>query len=323
MNYFYENFLFMQKISIACILLLFIVGCKPKTKSLKGNEKVEFQEMVNAFPELKLSYKTIDSSVYKIADTTTIGYFVMNQFVPDSVMEKISKNDSAHFEIHPVGKIIKGEEKYLLANVSVKNRISLTAFLFHEKTNAFLSSLELLKNKYSDGYRHELHITSEPTFIMTRQKLGKDKELLYTRNGYAYNSGIKDFMKVMNDSNEETDKDTIINPIDTLPRLFKFSGDYVKNKRNFISIRDGSKEGRYIFFIHFENSDDCSGELKGVFNMRDEVHGFYSETNDICVIDFTFERKRVKVKEQNNCGKHRGIQCYFNDTYTLKKESKK
>lgn len=313
----------MQKLSIACVVLLLFFGCKPKKKSLQGNEKIDFPELLEAFPDLKLPYKLVDSNLNKTGDTAAISYFVFNQFVPDSIMQKISAKDSAHLSIRPVGKIVSGEEKYLLANINERKNTSLIAFLFSGKNNNYLASIELLKNKYTDGYRHELSITSEPTFMLSRQKVNKDKEVVYTRNGYAYNAGLRDFMKVVNDSNEETDKDSIINPIDTLPRTFKYSGDYVKNKRNFISLRDGSGPGKYIFFIHFENSNGCSGELKGVLHMRDEKHGFYSENGDICVIDFTFEERHLKVKEQNNCGNHRGIQCYFNDTYPLKKEKKK
>lgn len=322
-TYFYGNLSLMRKILFAVLPVLFCYACKSGSKSLRGSEKVDFTEMSSVFPDLKLPFKAADTDINKIADTTVISYFVMKQFVPDSVMLKIAGKDSASTEIHPVGKITQKTENYLLANVSIKNNTSLIAFLFDTKENKYLSSIELLKNKYTDGYQHELSITSEPTFMLSRQKFNKSRELVYTRNGFAYNTAANEFMKVVNDSNEGGGSDSIINPIDTLASTFKYSGDYVKNKRNFISLRDGASSGKYIFFIHFENSSGCEGELKGILQMTDEKHGLYTENGDICVIDFILSENSIKVKEQNNCGNHRGIQCYFNDSYTRVKTKKK
>ncbi len=48
----------------------------------------------------------------------------------------------------------------------------------------------------------------------------------------------------------------------------------------------------------------------------------FIENGDPCVIDFTFKLNQVQVKEQGSCGSHRGIKCFFNDTYTKPKEAK-
>ena len=130
-------------------------------------------------------------------------------------------------------------------------------------------------------------------------------------------------MIAMSDGNENTVKNnTIINPIDTLPQKNKFSGNYVKNNKNFIAIRDGKTSKLYHFFIHFENNDNCTGELKGTLKMISEEKGIYKEIGEPCGIEFIFKNNEITFKENGKCGNKRGIQCYFDDTYPLQKKHK-
>ena len=39
------------------------------------------------------------------------------------------------------------------------------------------------------------------------------------------------------------------------PSTNKFSGDYIADKRNYISVRDGKNALTYAFFIHFEKNN--------------------------------------------------------------------
>ena len=130
-------------------------------------------------------------------------------------------------------------------------------------------------------------------------------------------------MVVINDSNEDSRKDNIINPIDSLPRKFVYSGDYVQDKKNFIAIRDGKKNSTYLFFIHFEkNEGSCTGELKGEMKMKNAQVAQFTQNGDPCIIDFNFEERAITLKEQGSCGNHRGIKCFFNDTFIKKREPK-
>jgi hypothetical protein len=56
--------------------------------------------------------------------------------------------------------------------------------------------------------------------------------------------------------------------------------------------------------------------------MHGDGKALYQESGDPCEIDFVFEDNEIKVKERGNCGNHRGIKCYFDDTYPKKKEKK-
>lgn len=313
----------MNRLLLVCFTIIFLASCKDKHVSLSGDAKVDVKDFVAAFPAIKLPYKVADSNMVKVADTTTISYTVFSEFVPDSVLQNVIGKNAKKIKIHPVGKIEKDNETYLLANFSVNGKTSMICFLF-DKENKYHASLPLLKQNLKDGYVHSVSVTIEPTFIISQEKRNAMGDLSYTRNGYAYNSGSSDFIIVMNDSNEDLKRiNEIINPIDTFPAANKWSGDYVQDKKDFISVRDGSSSNKYIFFIHFEKNDgDCTGELKGIMTMRDATHAVYEEGGDPCEIDFTFTSNNITVKERGNCGNHRGIKCFFDDTYKKKKTTK-
>ncbi|MCY7290748.1 MAG: hypothetical protein LH615_01055, partial [Ferruginibacter sp.] len=78
------------------------------------------------------------------------------------------------------------------------------------------------------------------------------------------------------------------------------------------------------FFVHFiiEGDKPCGGDLKGEFSLSNTSSGVFNSSGDPCIIDFKFTKNQVNVKEQGSCGNYRGITCFFNDTYTLKKDSK-
>ncbi|HRI21531.1 MAG TPA: hypothetical protein PLA68_11290 [Panacibacter sp.] len=313
----------MHKYLVVCLFILTAASCKDKPVSLSGNGPVDAKYFIAAFKPLSLPYRVADTSMIKAADTTNISYAVFTQFIPDSVMVNIFGKNAKKMKINPVGRIEKEKELYLLVNFTQNKKTALHSFLFN-KENKYLAELELLKQGIKDGYLHSVSITSEPTFIISREKTNANSELFYTKNGYAYNNGSGSFTAVMTDSNEDLKRiNEIINPIDTLPRKNKLSGDYADNKRNFISLRDGSNTNKYSFFIHFEKDNgNCTGELKGTMTMRDATHGYFRESGDPCVIDFTFEGRTITVKEQGNCGNHRGIKCFFDDSFTKKKEAK-
>jgi hypothetical protein len=309
------------------ILLLFIgfftLSCHHEKTSLSGSEHVELKDFLDAFKKVSLPWRIADTNLMKQSDTTTISAAVFTQFVPDTVILNALGRNALQAAIQPVGKFEKENEIYLLANFIINKKIILETFVFNKK-NKYLSHLELLKQGGDDdNYIHSVSITSEPTFIISREKINKQNELVYTRNGYAFNNSANNFIKVVNDSNEDLKRlSEIINPIDTFPRKNKLSGDYAEDKKNFISVRDGSNTSKYVFFIHFEKDDNCIGELKGDMTMRDATHAFYKQSGDPCVIDFTFGTKGIAVKEEGNCGNHRGIKCFFDDTYKKKKETK-
>ncbi|MBN9295693.1 MAG: hypothetical protein J0I41_01725 [Filimonas sp.] len=305
------------------ILLLAFVGCKEKKKDLEGSAPVKFKDIFEAYNTVTPPITIYDTSVQRLTDTTHIGYKALAQFIPDSVLKKYVAADSKKTAIKPLGKIVKDNETYLLTSFTQNKKIKLGAFVF-DKKEKYLANLLLLNTAIADDYSHAVNINREPTFILSSERVAKEK-LMYTRNGMAYTDGAKDFISVINESNENTKlANEILNPIDTFARANKFSGDYVQDKKNFISIRDGKNADNYLFFIHFEKNDgQCVGELKGNMMIHHGNKAIYKQNGDACVIDFSFNGNEIEIKEQGSCGNHRGVRCAFNDTYIKKKEAKK
>lgn len=311
-----------MKKCLPILLLLFVVwGCGDKKVDLSGETPIKAKDFLSVFKVISGTYNVADTNLAKAGDTVTIGYKALQQFFPDSALTAIVGNNKK-ITVHPVGVIEKGKEKYLLLKFTFgKKNTRLAVFVTDEK-NKYLGSKELLSTNNDDGYMHSLSVNREPTFLLGREKMGKDNSVQYSRTGWVYNSaGL--FMVVINDSNEDSKRPNVINPIDTLPRKNRFSGDYVRDKKNFISLRDTKKPDVYQFFIHFEKEGSCIGELKGEMKMKDASSAIFTQNGDPCIIDFRFDGNEITVKEQGSCGNHRGIKCYFDDTFVKKREPRK
>ena len=305
------------------LILVFAFGCKQKKADLAGDAPVKVNDFVAAFPPLALPYAIADTNIASVADTVTISHKVLNQFIPDSILTNLI-DDEKKYSIHPIGRIEKEKEIYLLFNVTQSGQTVQIVAVF-DRTNKFLAAKNMLSNEPEEDYIHTLTINKEPTFTISKEHVNAlTKMIQFTRVGWVYNSaGI--FMVVVNDTNEDPKTSNIIlNPIDTLPRINKLSGDYEKDKKNFISIRDGKDANAYLFFIHFEKKEGvCTGELKGTMKMSEENTGIYSQGGDPCVIDFNFDGNEITLKEKGSCGNRRGMDCFFDDSFTKKKEAKK
>ena len=136
------------------------------------------------------------------------------------------------------------------------------------------------------------------------------------------NSGSKSFMLIMTDALDDRESE-LTNPIDTFSRKQKYTADYGSGKMNLVSFRDGRKNDRLSFFIHFErNNGECTGELKGEAIIKSPTLAEYKEGGDPCVLQFKFSSSAVTIKEIEACGSRRGLRCSFDGTYPRKKIAK-
>jgi hypothetical protein len=307
---------------VTLLLVIGLYSCKDKKINLAGNAPVKVIDFISAFNEMPLPYTVADTNIAKVGDTILISDAVFKQFIPDSALG-FWVNTSKKYTIHPLGRIQKTNETYLLTIINQNKKIQLIAFVLDKKNN-YVASKSIFDNVTNDGYMHSLSINKEPTFVISKEKIATDtKQFLFTRVGWVY--GIDNaFMVVINDTNEDPKKSNqIINPIDTLPKKNKLSGDYLENKKNYMSIRDGKDANTYLFFIHFEKKNGtCIGELKGDFRMKNAITAVYNQGGDPCVIDFTFYGNNITLKEKGSCGNRRGMECFFDDTFTKKREPK-
>jgi len=311
----------MRKLAFSLVLLLTMFACNNK-KSLNGEKPVDAPEFFGAYDKLELPFSVTDSTIKTVGDTNTISYPIFTQFIPDTIFNNPFGKDRK-LTIHPIGKIEeKGKETYIATYVNSKNLSAI--YLSVYDSNKHMASLPMIITNTGDGTVNTATIDKKLTITISKDWLVKN-EPYFNRNIYAYNNvGI--FTTVLTETNDQQRGEAgILNPFDTFPKLYKYSGDYRKNEKNVVYIRDGKTPDTYLFFVHFDNEDEeeqCGGELKGQFTMNTEKTGVYSGNGDPCGIDFSFKGNGVQVKENGSCGNYRGIRCFFNDTYTKKKEAK-
>lgn len=309
-----------MRIFVVIVLSVLFFSCK---NSRSDDKTAAAKDFLNIYKPLSLPVNVADSGLANFGDTTTIDYNLFTQFIPDSAVNKILNKQISNYIIHPAGIIHTKNIDYLLTKFESGKTVKLLVFVLDDK-HQYKSSLFLLSNINIDEYSYNVSVTNEPAFIIKREKTGADKEDLYSRDGYAFNTSSNAFAEVLNDSNEDKKKrNEVINPIDTLAAINKFSGDYFQDKHNFISIHDGKNLHTYMFFIHFEKGkDNCTGELKGQMRLINETNAVYQESGDPCVIHFKFTATNIKIKEEGNCGNYRGITCPFDFNFKKKKQAK-
>lgn len=306
------------------IILVSILGCKSKKTPETANisPDTETNGFFEAYKKLKLPFSVSDTNMTEVADTNTISYPVFTQIVPDSIFNNLfGKNRK--LSIHPIGKIEqKGKETYYVTLVNDKKHSAVYLSVYDKKKIAV--SLPLVLTGNDENIINSASIDQKLSIVINKEWTVKN-ELFYKRTIYAYNNaGI--FTTVLTETNEDRNVASgVLNPLDTFPKKFKYSGDYAKGSKNFLFIRDAKKTGEYLFFVHFEseNKDEpCGGELKGSIKMVSDKAGIYTGNGDPCVLNLSFSANEVKVKETGTCGNYRGIKCFFNDTYRKNKQPK-
>ena len=305
------------------LILLALIGCAETKTDLSGNTPLKINDFNAAFKNIELPIRINDTNLVAFTDTIKIGRKALAQFLPDSVVDAIAPKLVKNSSIFTVGKIEKETEYYLLLNNkdTKKQTVSVIAF---SKKNVFLGYQILtqfdLTQKGSQFYGKTLLINKEPTFLIEENKLDPEQGLTHEKKGWAYTE--QGFRLIYLDANIKPEQKAILNPIDTLPTVNTYSGDYARDKKNFISLRDFGNANKYQFFLHFEKKDGtCVGELKGLLNFN-KNQATYSEKGDPCTIQFTITGNVIKIKEDGNCGNHRNMTCYFNDSYDKKRKAK-
>ena len=117
-------------------------------------------------------------------------------------------------------------------------------------------------------------------------------------------------------TNEDLSNEILGNPIDSLFRKNKYSGDYSTDKKNLVSIRDGRTDKTLHFFIHFsKRQGSCVGELKGEADWVNKNLAVFRDNKSPCIIEFRFDKNQISIKETGGCGSFRDIKCTFEGSY--------
>ena len=315
----------MKKSWFLIVLIFFMAGCKSKPTSLADDQEVTPDEFIEFFPEMNLPYNLTDSaSVFKKNnDSSLIGYKVFAQIVGDTVLSK-------HFgtktrpRIYPIGRVpVKKGETYILikAIAPAKRGVYLLAF---DKKDSFKAALPLLVIDNDQQSTQSAEIDKSYTITTMRQRKKLDGTSTYRKEVFVFSSDLEQYTLILTESNEgPAGMEDIVNPLDTVSRRHKYAADYVKDKRNIVSVREGKNGNHVRFFIHFEKDKGaCKGELRGEANFVQPTVAVYRQSGDPCVLEFTFTSNSVSLKELEGCGNYRDIRCFFEGSFPKKKEVK-
>jgi len=297
------------------VLLVFIL-CSCSNGKTNGNG-FSYEKFSELFPSEQISYQLSDADLLTNKDTTVIRTPEFSNFISDSLKAKLfGKGNKVKFVAMAKVKAPKNTSYYIVRASNGTKRIALLLPFTNDQFDVAFPFLI----PDSDPTTSQLSTIDKSNAIIktvTQKKLGGD--IAEGREVYQYVPEAKQFTLLL--TNPLNNVAEVINPIDTLSRKHKFSGDYLKDKKNYISIRDGRSSSEYLFFIHIEKGE-CSGEIKGTILLTSSNRAVYRQGGDPCQMNLQLGANSVTIKEDSGCGSRRGLDCSFDGAYNRKKETK-
>jgi hypothetical protein len=300
----------------------FFLCCRHKAAESGGEiKKIEPEDFQAMFRPLKLPVNFADSSLAKKSTDSPLAISIFSQFIDDTLIQR-NFGKAIKPRLYASGKLtVKKAETYLFIKaLSPSKKVLFVACLDNE--GKFRTGMPLLIREDDTELKYSSGIDNKYAISVIRLRKDPDGRTLFVRTVYVYNAeGV--FTLIMRESNEGKPKTAqIYNPIDTFAHKHKFTGDYLQDKRNFISFRDGKNNSVIRFFVHFEKDNgNCRGELKGEARFVSSTIARYIANGDPCTLEFNFSEKTVRMKELEGCGNHRDIRCYFDGVYNKHKEA--
>ncbi|MCW3463595.1 hypothetical protein [Chitinophaga nivalis] len=313
----------MKRFLLVILAIGILAACKNKQKSGDGTkEPMTLADFQALFTPGTLPYKlAADSLQLKLADSLALDTAAVRQFLTDTLTTgTFGRNEKV--KIFPLQRISGAVVDYLVLKVAGKNQT--TGYLcFLDKKGKYLSRIRVANTGSSDGTTTSFNLDSKNVLkINTEKKLTGSRTALKEDFFMINNDGS--ITLIMTNSNGPTTPGQIFNPIDTLPRKHKFSGDYTSGEMNIVSIRDGEDAKTFQFFITFsKDNGNCKGELSGKGTFIAGNRGEFKDKESSCGLSFQFSNGRVSIREIGGCGAYRGIKCFFEGGFVKKAEKKK
>ena len=302
------------------IFCLVCVGCKGRNGSDKDLNGFSYEAFSSRFLSVSLPFQITDTDLFRNKDTALLHSSDVAGFITDSLKLKIIGRSKARYYALAKFQRPKSEIYYVIKAVTAGKRVAFLSIF--NRNEEFAAAFPLL---ISDGNFKVSRSASIDKFYSISRNIIRRSANGVSREGkevYQYAPEKKKFILIMRDAMDDSEPD-VINPIDSLMRKNRLSGDYVKNRRNFVSIRDGRHSNQLLCFIHFENeTGECTGELKGDLLITSPNTAIYRQGGDPCVLSFQFTSNSVTLKEEEGCGSHRGIDCQFNGSFPKKSNVK-
>lgn len=310
----------MKKYLFLLPVIVLLWSCKGR-KAAPKEEDITVTDFMEFFPKSSPPFRVADTTLEKrIPDSISIKGRTFTRFIPDSILKK--DFGATMPRLYPLGRVReKGHETYLFFKAVQGGRKAGYVATFN-KDNEFQQVLPLVKNGTDYATSAYGLLDNKMQLTIYREKKKKGELISFKRNVYVFNASAGAFVLILTEPNEEI-IENVINPIDTLPARHRYSADYVKDKRNFVSVRDGRNNSEFLFFMHFEKENGaCRGELKGSAKFTSATRAVFNAGSNPCNIEFSFSPTIVYVKEKQGCGAYRDIKCFFEGVYPRKKMAK-
>ena len=297
------------------LLLVLLWSCR---NGKTDDTKFSYERFAGLFPKEQTTYQLSDADLLSNKDTTVIRTPGFSTFISDSLKNKLfGKGSKVRYIAMARVKAPKNTSYYIVKATGAGKKIALLMPFTNDQFDIAFPFLV----PDDDGSTSQLSTIDKSNAIIKSVSQKKSSgEIAEGREVYQYVPEAKQFTLLL--TNPLNNVAEVINPIDTFARKHRYSADYVKDKKNYISIRDGRSSNELLFFIHIEKGD-CSGEIKGTLLMTASNRAVYRQSGDPCQISLQFSGNAITVKEGGGCGSRRGLDCSFDGTYNRKKEKPK
>ncbi|MCW3073017.1 MAG: hypothetical protein JWP69_86 [Flaviaesturariibacter sp.] len=313
----------MYKIGILWLVLVGLASCKEKEGAavVEKNSNFNYTIFSEKFRKITPPYGLSDTFLLNIKDTATVTNESLLGLITDSIKTVLFGEDRKIKYIPLAFMEEKGGNKYFILKAMAGSKQAALLMAF-DKSGTFGASMPFLQPD-GDPATHQVS-SIDRGFSITRITSQKqpDETTAEGKDVYIFNPESQGFTLILTDAlNAEPAE--LINPIDTLAKTNPLSGDYFKDSKSIVSIRDARNPNEFNFFIHFEKGDDCTGELKGSALMTSSKTAVFRQGGNPCVMEFSFSGSRVTIKEIEGCGSQRGIGCSFDGAFVRKTTTSK
>lgn len=314
-SFFYIKYPFMQRLTLFILVSLFL-ACSNGKMEEENESGFSYKGFSEAFRNASLPFQLSDTLLLKNKDTSTIHSVAFAAMIPDSVTNKIF-GKKAKIRYIPLWKVEAPEaERYFIVKAVAGQKKTALLLVFNEDDSLGAVFPFLVPDADASTFQVS---GIDKAYSISRAVIKRRPNDVSAegKDVYVYNKDAKQFTLIMTDPLDDKSLE-LINPIDTLSKQHKLAGDYVKDKRNIVSIRDGRSENTLTVFIHIEKDKDCTGEIKGDVALTSPTTAVYRQSGDPCILQLTFTKSSVKLTEVEGCGSRRGLECRFEGSFPKK-----
>lgn len=299
-------------------LALFVIAACNNEKTSTEEKAYTYDEFAESFKKATLPFTLSDTGFLKNTDTAAIrdkDFIALLQV--SAVTEVFGKGAKVKFI--PLWKIEgPAEEAYFIIKAQTNRKKAALVVIF-DKDHQSKTGFNFLVPDVDPATMQTSVIDKNYSITKTVVKKNNDGTMSEGKDVYVYEKATRNFTLVMTDPLDEKALE-LVNPIDTLSKKHKLAGDYVKDKKNIVSIRDGRKPDLLTVFIHIEKGTDCAGEIKGDATITSPTTAVYRQGGDPCILQLNFGGSSVRLTELEGCGSRRGLDCKFDGSFPRKKQ---